>query len=131
MILVQSVAVGLVFLACIYLIVLGIASLVLANHTRQFLDGFASSQRLHFIEMLIRFLYGGAFIIASSQMMFSKIYLIFGWILIVTTIVLSILPWRWHQQLAVKFVRPLTQKVWLFSFFSLPLGGVILFSLFG
>lgn len=59
-------------------------------------------------------------------MRFDDAFAVFGGILIVTTIGLLLLPWRWHRRFAQRVVPPMTQHVALVGLMSLALGGAIL-----
>jgi hypothetical protein len=121
-------AIGIVALAAVYLIGLAVASIVTPAKAAGFLNGFAGSARAHYTEISIRLIVGIALVVAAPGMAYGNLFSLFGWIVIATSIILLILPWRWHQQFAQIVVPPLTKRVWLFGLLSLPLGGVILFA---
>jgi len=115
-------------LAALYLIVVAILSVFLPSAVARFLNGFASSASAHLSEMAIRLLVGWALVVNSSRMMFSDAFWLFGWILIVTSLLLLLVPWRWHRRFAQKVVAPLTRRAWLFGIFSFPLGVILLYA---
>lgn len=121
-------ALAVVVLAAAYLVGLGVASFAAPARTARFLNAFASSARAHFIEISIRLLVGAALVVAAPRLLFADVFLVFGWVIVVTSIVLLVLPWRWHQRFARAAVPPLTRRVWLFGLLSLPLGGILLFA---
>ena len=121
-------ALTLVVLAAVYLVGLGVASFVAPARTAHFLDAFASSARAHLIEISIRLLVGAALVVAAPRLLFADVFLVFGWVIVVTSIVLLVLPWSWHQRFAKVVVSPLTRRVWLFGLLSFPLGVVMLFA---
>lgn len=63
----QQLSLVLVGIAGIYLVVLGLFALAMPARTAKFLLGFASTQRLHFIELLVRVALGATFIGASPH----------------------------------------------------------------
>lgn len=96
-----------------------------------FLSAFASSPKAHFLEMALRLVAGGAFVINAPAMRFSIAFMVFGWVLIASSAVLLILPWRLHQRFAEQYAAPVIRKAWLMGLFALPLGGVILYAALG
>lgn len=127
---IDGVAAVIVVLAAFYLIGLAVASVISPTHTRRFLESFASTAGVHYLEMLVRLLVGIAFIGYSPHMLWPKAFWVFGWLLVISTAVLMLIPWRWHRRFARKVVPPITRHTWLFGLVSLPLGGGILFAVF-
>lgn len=119
-----------ILLASLYLLTLGGASLVSPDRTRLFLASFAGSASAHFLELFIRLILGAALILYAPLMKFPTIFDIFGWVIVVTTIVLALLPWRWHRRFARWSVPLATRNMTLFALGPLALGIVILISLF-
>lgn len=125
---IELLALTVVVLFAAYLIGLAVASVLLPDSAARFLNAFAGSARAHYIEMSVRLIVGVSIVVASPQMRFADIFYLFGWLIVATSVVLLLLPWRWHNRFARIVVPPLTKRVWLFGFFSLPLGGVILYA---
>jgi hypothetical protein len=50
----------------------------------------------------------------------------FGWVLLLTTACLLLVPWRWHRRLAQHAVPLFTRYITLVGVVSLALGGLIL-----
>jgi len=117
-----------VVLAALYLIGLAAASFFAPAYATRFLNGFVGSARAHFAEMLIRITVGCSLILHAPHMLFSKVFLLAGWLLVLTSVVLLLLPWRWHQRIAHTVVPPITRHVGLFGIASLLLGCLILFA---
>ncbi|MFK8032389.1 MAG: hypothetical protein AB8G18_19370, partial [Gammaproteobacteria bacterium] len=69
-----------------------------------FLGLFASSAKAHFIEMGLRVLAGACLIGAAPRMLFGDAVYVFGLILIATSLVLILLPWRWHRAFAQRVI---------------------------
>lgn len=124
----EPLAFAVVVLAALYLVGLAVASFVAPAKTAAFLNVFAGSARAHYTEIGIRLLVGAALVVAAPRMLYADVFYWFGWVLVVTSIILLLLPWRWHHRFAQRVVPPLTKRVWLFGLLSLPLGGVILFA---
>lgn len=125
---IEILASAIIVLAALYLLGLAVASFLAPSRAARFLNGFAGSARVHFLEMLARLIVGGAFVVHAPHMLYPNAFLLFGWVLVVTSIILLLLPWRWHHRFAQKFVPPITRHVWLIGIVSLPLGGVVLFA---
>jgi hypothetical protein len=124
----EILALAIVVLTALFLFGLAAISFFASSYAARFLGGFAGSARAHFLEMLIRIIAGFAFVAYAPNMLYPSAFLLFGWALVVSTIVLLVLPWRWHHRFGQKFVPPIVRHVWLFGIVSLPLGGVILFA---
>lgn len=119
-----------VVLSGIWLIGLATISFARPNLSKRFLGGFASSAFTHFLEVSIRIIVGTAFVIYSPQMKFSVVFTVFGWVLILTSIVLLFVPWKMHRRFADWSLPMATRSMLLFGFVSYLGGLFILFSLF-
>lgn len=124
---VTVIALVLVLLAGLYLIGLAVVSVVLPQKGRVFLSGMASSAFAHYFEVLVRIVMGAALVIYAPLMMFASLFLVFGWVLIVTTVALLAVPWRWHHRFASWSVPYATRNMPLFGLGSL-VGGVFMLS---
>lgn len=123
---IEALALSVVVLAGLYLLSLGVASLVAPRHASRFLLGFASSRSVHFAELFVRLVVGAAFVLNAPRMLFSGGFNIFGWILLVTTGGLFLVPWRWHQRFAQQAVPSATRYITLIGLASLAFGAFIL-----
>ncbi len=119
-----------VLLAGLYLIGLAAVAFVSPARAKSFLSSFAGSARAHYSELLIRLVVGAAFVIFAPEMKFPVIFLVFGWVLIVTTIVLVVLPWRWHHRFASWSVPMATRRMRLLALGALAGGVFVLVSAF-
>lgn len=127
---IDNIAFIIVLFAAFFLIIIALLSFIRPKVARSFLNGFAGSFKIHVTEMVLRMIAGWAIISYAPYMRFSGMFRLFGWALVITSVVLLIMPWRWHAKFAETAVRPLTQNVWIFGVISLPLGSVILYSAF-
>lgn len=93
-----------VLLAGLYLLGLGTALLLVRSRAEAFLLAFAGSAQAHYSELLIRLLVGVASIQAATALPWSSSFVAFGWILLLTSLPLLLLPWRWHQRFAQQAV---------------------------
>jgi hypothetical protein len=96
----------------------------------RFLMSFASSARTHFLEQIFRLIFGGSLVIYSSAMWQTGFFRLIGWLLVVSSLVLMLLPWQWHHRFGNK-VRPvLFQYMRLYAVAVFSLGAVILYAVF-
>ncbi len=123
---IDMLAFGIVVLTGVYLCALAGVSLFIPSRATRFLLGFAGSERVHYLELGIRFVVGGAFVINSPGMLAPRVFTIFGWVLLVTTAGLLLFPWKWHQRFAEEAVPRATRYITLIGLCSLALGGFIL-----
>lgn len=123
---------GIVAAAALYLITLGGGALVRPERTKQFLEGFAGSARLHFTELALRVLTGGSLVLSAPRLAFSQAFTIFGWVLIGSSLALALVPWRLHHRFAAWSVPHATRHMPLVGVVSIAGGlvllGVLLFS---
>jgi len=124
--LIEVLALVAIVLAALYLLALGAASLVAPVRASRFLLGFASSQPIHFLELSLRLLVGAALVLYSPRMFLSGAFTLFGWVLLVTTACLLLVPWRWHHRFAQYAVPLVTRHIVLVGLASLVIGGFIL-----
>ncbi|MBI3129799.1 MAG: hypothetical protein HYZ13_00430 [Acidobacteria bacterium] len=59
-------------------------------------------------------------------MLFPGAFRMFGWVLVITTGVLLLIPWRWHRRFAERAVPSATRYLSLVGLSSLALGGLLL-----
>jgi hypothetical protein len=115
--------------AGLYLVGLGVVAIVSPDRARRFLARFASSARAHFTELMLRLIVGAALVLSAPLMRFSAIFIVFGWILIGTTIALFAVPWRLHYRFASWSVPMATRYMPLLAVGSLAAGVFLLVSL--
>ena len=121
-------AAAVVLLAGLYLCALALAIFVAPSRAARFLQQFASSQRLHYLELCIRLVVGAALLVRASHMPFPGIFDVVGWVLILTTAVLFLVPWRLHRRFAERAVPMAIRHLGPLGFASLVLGGLVLLS---
>jgi hypothetical protein len=124
--LIEASALVVVVLAGVYLLALGTASLVAPARAGRFLLGFASSRPVHFAELAVRSVIGAALIIHAPRMLLPAAFNVFGWLLLVTTACLLLVPWQWHHRFARQAVPRAIRHITLIGLASLVFGGVIL-----
>ena len=115
-----------VVLAGLYFIALAAASLLLPAQANRFLLGFADSAFKHYAEMFLRIVVGVALILHAPRMLHPGVFALFGWLLLVTSACLLLVPWRWHHRFAQYVLPRATRHITLIGVVSLLLGGLIL-----
>lgn len=90
--------------AGLYLIALGVGCFVQPNAAAAFLLGFAGSAFVHYRELALRLLVGAALVAKAAALPYPPLFNAFGWVLIVTSIAMVVVPWRWHRQFAQRAV---------------------------
>jgi hypothetical protein len=98
----------------------------------RFLSAFASSARTHYVEQVIRLLFGAALVVLSPTMWQPRMFWLFGWAIVVSSAVLLCVPWQWHQRLGERFrVLPLLiRHLRLYAVGSFALGALLLYGVF-
>lgn len=122
----EALALMFVVLTGLYFFVLAAASLLAPAKAGRFLLGFASTARVHYIELFGRLLVGTALLIYAPQMFAPAVFNAFGWLLIITTACLFLLPWRWHHRFAQRVVPRAIPHIKVIGICSLALGVLIL-----
>lgn len=125
---IETTALAIVVLVGLFQLGLAVVCFFLPKTTVSFLGAFANSAKAHYLEMALRLVAGGAFVISAPVMRFPTAFLIFGWAMVASTVVLLILPWRMHQQFAEKYAAPVIGKARLMGVFALALGSIILYA---
>ena len=115
-----------VIAAGLYLLALSLISFLKPEKASGFLLGFASSASFHYLELFIRIVIGTAFVVRAPLMNSSEIFSIFGWILIITSICLFLIPWHWHRKFALRVVPLAIKHLKLVAICSVMVGGFII-----
>ena len=127
---IQVLALTVVISAGLFFVTLGCVSLLAPSHASRFLLGFADSPAKHYAELALRFLVGGAFVLAAPGARVSGMFSLLGWVLVATTAGLLLLPWRWHHRFARRAVPEALRFLPLVGTSSVLLGGLVLWSVF-
>jgi hypothetical protein len=108
---------------------LGIAISIRPRRAEQFLGAYASTAGAHFTEQAVRLVIGFALVILYPSMGYSNILTRFGLIIILTTLELLLIPWKWHYKFGEWVIPPVIRYVKIYSIGVFVLGIFLLFSL--
>ena len=111
-----------------FFLLLGLVALIRPEHARRFLLGFAASASKHYAELGARFVVGGAMLVVAPHSVYSPALTAFGWLLIVTTAVMAIVPWRIHRRFTEAAVPKALRFLPMIGVTSVVLGGLFLWS---
>jgi hypothetical protein len=120
---------GVTAAAGVYLVLLGLMAIWRPEPTRRYLAAHAATRAAHLLEMGIRIVVGGALLVTASRMRFSALFVVFGWMLLGTSVLLVLLPWRWHAAFAQRVVPAINQRLSVIALGSLLGGGFLLFAI--
>ncbi len=109
-----------VWASAAYLLALGALAFVRPAIINRFLEGFAASWRINFLEAALRLIVGLALMAVSPETKLPLVFFWFGVVLAVTAIPMMFL-YRLHKRQAV-WVLPLTRRI-------LPLMGIVAIAL--
>ena len=114
---------------CLFLI--GLAAVIAARPSlaERFLRAFASSATAHYTEQGVRLLVGGAMVSFASSMRHPELFRLFGWLIVVSTVGLLLIPWQWHNRFAARVMPPVFRHMRWFAVGALALGVFISYSM--
>ena len=95
-----------------------------------FFMSFASSARTHYTEQIVRLLIGASLVIRSGAMWQPKVFWLVGWAVVLSSLMLILTPWQWHDRFG-EAVRPmLIRHMKLFAVGLLAFGVLLIYGLF-
>lgn len=125
-----TIAAAVVVTFALALLAFSIAAFARPPSARRLLESFASSARAHYLEQGLRLLAGAALVVASPAMAGSQLFLLLGWLLILTSAALLCVPWRWHQWFAREVIPPVIRYLGLYAAVVAALAIVLLYAVF-
>jgi hypothetical protein len=90
--------------AGVFLVLLGLFALLSPFRARSFLLGFAATPARHYAELSLRVTVGLAFILVAPQLAWGQVLFVAGVLLVGTTAIMAVLPYRLHQTFAQRAV---------------------------
>ena len=115
-----------VLLFGVYLVGFAVVSFVSPSFSRRFLEKFATSVSTHLLEQTFRLIIGTAFVLYSPSMLFAKLFEVFGWVLVISSLVLLVLPWCWHRNFSLWAVPFATHNLKLVASGSFIIGVTVI-----
>lgn len=129
MALVETTVTALVWLSVLWLFALALLCVWAPALATDVLSAFARTRRGHFIEQGLRIVAGGAFWLHAQHTVFVTMFRALGAVLIVSSMVLMLLPWRWHRRFAEQVVPPIVRHLNVYAVAALSLGLCISYAL--
>lgn len=120
------IALGVVALAGLYLLLLGVAAILRPTAASAFLLGFASSAPVHLLELALRMAIGICLLAAAPAMPFANLFWLLGVALVATSVPMALVPWRLHRRFAERAVPLALRYLNLIGVCSAAGGGFIL-----
>lgn len=114
----------------LFLVGLAVATLARPPLAERFLKAFARSARAHYLEQAVRLAVGCSLIAFSSEMWQPGLFRLFGWVVVVTTVGLLCIPWRWHHRFATWVVPPVVRHMRLYGVGAVVLATLLLYGVF-
>ena len=109
----------------LYLISLSIIAFWNKKIAVNYFSSFASSARAHYLEQILRLIVGMSMLSFSKSMLYARFFEMFAWIIILSTVLLMLIPWTWHNKLG-KRVIPLTIQNLKFYAVSASIFGIFI-----
>jgi len=125
---IEAAALAALTAAGLFFVCLGCVSWLAPSRAGRFLLGFAGSPARHYLELTARFLVGGAFVLAAPRLPAPGVFSVFGWVLLVTTTGLLLIPWHWHHCFARRAVPLVLRFLPLLGVASVGLGVLVLWA---
>ena len=125
-------AIAAAILVAFGLFLIGVAVVVFARPAlaERFFTAFASSARTHYTEQVVRLLVGASLIIRSAAMRQPKVFWFVGWAIALTSLLLILTPWQWHNRFGEK-VRPmLIRRMKVYGIGLLVFGVLLIYAVF-
>lgn len=112
----------------IFLVLLGMMALGRPFQARRFLLGFAATARKHYAELAMRLVAGGATLVVAPHALHSVALAAFGWLLVLTTVAMAVVPWHVHRRFAEAVVPRALRFLPIIGIASLILGVLLLWN---
>ena len=109
----------------IYFMALGAIALVRPQSARAFLLGFADTSLKHYTELVARLLAGAAMLLVARDSAYPAALAAFGWILVVSTAFMALMPWRLHHRFTQSAVPRALRYLPPIGMSSLIMGGLL------
>jgi hypothetical protein len=126
-----SLLAGIVVVACgLFLIVLTGVVFAKPALAEQFFMSFASSARTHYVEQALRLLIGASLVVLAPAMWQTNMFRLIGWAIVVSSVGLILIPWRWHHRFGEWVLPVLVRHMRLYAVGLLAFGALLLYGVF-
>lgn len=114
----------------VFLIGLGAVMLIRPAITERFIMSFAGSRKAHFTEMFFRLLFGVSLAMLSMSMWQPKAFRALAWVIIISSVLLLILPWQFHQRFGSRVLPMLVKYMRVYAVGVLAFGVLIVYAVY-
>jgi len=114
----------------LFLIGLSVSVFARPELAERFFMSFASSARAHYFEQVVRLLIGASLVVISPGMWQSMIFRTIGWAVVISSVALMLMPWRWHQRFAQRVLPTVVRHMRLFAVGLFAFGVLLLYGAF-
>jgi hypothetical protein len=114
----------------LFLIALAFIMFVKPAMTERFIMSFASSKRAHYTEMFFRLLFGVSLVLLSKTMWQPKLFLLLGWAIVISSVVLLLLPWQLHHRFGTRVLPLLVRYKRLYAVGVMAFGVLLLYGVY-
>jgi hypothetical protein len=97
---------------------------------KRFLMSFASSARAHYVELACRLLLGTSLVALSPAMWQPNMFRVIGWAIVISSLALLLMPWRWHHRFAERVLPTVGRHMTLYGVGVFAFGGILLYGVF-
>lgn len=104
----QEASLLIVFAFGLWLFAVGVFMALRPERSLQLLGMMAATQRINLTEQSLRILAGAALVIRSGSSKLPDFFEMGGWFMIVSSVVLVVMPLRWHRNYAIWWSRKLS-----------------------
>jgi hypothetical protein len=111
----------------LFLIALTGAVFVKPALAQRFFMSFASSARTHYVEQVLRLLIGTSLVVLSPAMWQGTVFWLLGWAIVVSSVALLLIPWRWHHQLGERVLPIIVRHMRLYAIALFEFGALLLY----
>jgi hypothetical protein len=114
------------------LFLIGLTGVIFARPrlAERFLLSFASSARTHYVEQAFRLLFGASLVVRSPVMWQTDVFWLIGWAIVVSSIGLLLIPWRWHHRFGARVLPMIVRHRKLYSVGLFAFGVLLLYGVF-
>ena len=111
---------------------IGLTGIVFASPAlaERFFMSFASSARAHYVEQSFRLLIGASLVVLSPTMWQANMFRLIGWIIVVSSVGLLLIPWQWHHRFGEWVLPTIIRHIRLYAVGLFAFGALLLYAVF-